>query len=503
MSDPSPIGMMPPPSEPGPDESSPDMEASAPGKAPLPLFDPPHADSTASTSAPRDPAVVTSLMAIFYPNGECPLQLTRAVRPVVNCDRFSMPAPPSPPTVHEEDDELGELPPLDGDLRDAPQPETDADDEAPPQGEASLDDSTGEDEPTDDEEIDLDESDGGWLDEPADAPGLDLGDTATIDLGTEVAAEDDADEPAMPPEDLGFGTSPERLVLDAGDEGPVDPDEELRDEDLPALDADEAGDVDEALLMDASFASDEPHGLPWATGPWERVGAPLPLVRAVAVACSGRGAVVVGCGEAGAAGAAGEATGGKAELWRIDLEGASQALPARGLDVAAVRGLEGHAQAVSARLDSGQRFVSTDGGVTFLAQPAAATPEAPAAPREALAPFPHAERASHETYAARDGGVVRRLAGGDAITYSWGGRVTALVFLDDAGRLLAATYSDADDTTALVHLDVAGVASVVARIGATRADPDSDGQVFSMAHDEARGVVWLAGGFGVAAFAVR
>jgi hypothetical protein len=437
-------------------------------------------------------------MAIFYLNGESPLRLTSPGGPVVTGVRSSMPAPPSPPTLQE--DELGELPPLDGDLRDAPPAETDADDEAPPEGEASLDDSTGEDEPTDHEEIDLDESDGGWLDEPADAPGLDLGDAATVDLGADIAAEDDGDEAVMPHEDLGFAASPERLGLDAGDEGPVDPDEELRDEDLPALDADEAGDVDEALLIDASFASDEPHGLPWATGPWERVGAPLPLVRAVAVACAGRGAVVVGRGEAGVtAGAA----SGKTELWRIDLEGASQTLPARGLDVAAVRGLEGHAQAINVRLESGLRFLSTDGGVTFIAQPAqGSAPESAPAPREARAPILRAERAGHVAYAARDGGVVRH-AGGDATVHSWGGRVTALVFLDDEGRLLAATYSDTDDTTALVHIDVAGVASVVARIGATRADPDSDGQVFSMAHDEARGVVWLAGGFGVAAFAVR
>ncbi len=396
-----------------------------------------------------------------------------------------------------EEDELGELPPLDGDLRDAPQAETDSDDEVPPQGEASLDDATGEDDPTDGEEIDLDETDSGWLSEPADAPGLDLGDTGTLDLGEDVAAEDDADEPALPQEDLGFGTSPERLGLDAGDEGPVDPDEELRDEDLPALDADEAGDVDEALLMDASFASDEAHGLPWAAGPWERVGAPLPLVRACAVACAGRGAVVVG-----------RAEGGGVELWRIDLEGASQALPGRGLDVASVRDLAGGGlscgQPVMASLESGERFVSTDGGVTFLAQPAA--PQAVAAPTDARSPLPRAERASHEAFAARGGGVIRRGRGdaaGQATLHPWGGRVTALVFLDDDGRLLAATYSDADDTTALVHLDVAGAVSVVARIGATRADPDSDGQVYAMAHDEARGVVWLAGGFGVAAFAVR
>jgi hypothetical protein len=417
-----------------------------------------------------------------------------------------MPVAP-PPTASgrvprdAEDDELGELPPLDGDLRDAPQPETDSDDEMPPEGEASLDDSTGADDPTEGEEIDLDESDSGWLDEPADAAGLDLGDTATLDLGAEVpAADDDADETAVPQEDLGFGTSPERLGLDAGDEGPIDPDEELRDEDLPALDADEAGDVDEALLMDPSFASDEAHGLPWASGPWERVGAPLPLVRAYAVACAGRGAVVVG-----------RAEGGGVELWRIDLEGASQALPGRGLDVASVRGLEGGglnaAQSVMASTESGVRFISTDGGVTFLAQPVpAAVPAALAMPADARVPVLSAGRAGHAAFAARGGGVIRRGeggGGGEATLHAWGGRVTALVFLDDDGRMLAATYSDADDTTALVHLDVAGAASVVARIGATRADPDSDGQVFSMAHDEARGVVWLAGGFGVAAFAVR
>jgi hypothetical protein len=418
--------------------------------------------------------------------------------------RFSVPAPPPPtpartPARHtDDDDELGELPPLDGDLRDAPQDETDGEDAVPPDGEASLDDSTGEDTPTDDEEIDLDESDGGWLDEPADAPGLDLGDASEIELAAEDAAgrtekaDRDDEEPMMPAEDLGFGSSPERIALDAGDEGPVDPDEEMREQDLPALDADEAGDVDEALLIDASFAEGEPRGLPWATAPWERVGAPLPMPRASAVVRSARGAVVLG-----------QAEGGGTELWRVDLEGASQSLPARGLDVASVRGLEGDAHALIASLDTAERFVSTDGGVTFLAQPAAVHAPRAAAPRDARMPLVRAERSGREAYAVKDGGVVRLGPDGQSATVVWTGRVTALVLLDDAGRLLAATYSEADDTTALVHVDVAGVASVVARVGATRADPDSDGQVLSMAHDEARGVVWLAGGFGVAAFAVR
>jgi len=58
----------------------------------------------------------------------------------------------------------------------------------------------------------------------------------------------------------------------------------------------------------------------------------------------------------------------------------------------------------------------------------------------------------------------------------------------------------------------------VARIGPARAQPGADGsasaedgvegletdaRVLALAHDDARGVVWIAGGFGVAAFAVR
>jgi len=48
-----------------------------------------------------------------------------------------------------------------------------------------------------------------------------------------------------------------------------------------------------------------------------------------------------------------------------------------------------------------------------------------------------------------------------------------------------------------------GQPRVVARLGAMRDDVDSDGRVLSMAYDEAHGVVWLAGGFGVAVLAVR
>jgi hypothetical protein len=95
-------------------------------------------------------------------------------------------------------------------------------------------------------------------------------------------------------------------------------------------------------------------------------------------------------------------------------------------------------------------------------------------------------------------------------SFAWEGRVTALAFVDDDGTLVAATYADADDTTGLVRLDVAGRAAVVARIGAVQnvVDPSdaaiqrADGRTLALAYDDFRGVVWAAGGFGLAAFAV-
>ncbi|HEY5243807.1 MAG TPA: hypothetical protein VIJ22_20140, partial [Polyangiaceae bacterium] len=134
-----------------------------------------------------------------------------------------------------------------------------------------------------------------------------------------------------------------------------------------------------------------------------------------------------------------------------------------------------------------------------------------------------AVRGVHVACATRRGGVMRRGVDGTWATHVWEGRITALAFVDDAGTLVAATYSEADDTTALVCLAATGSvageprAQVVARIGPARgpggadgvaADDgegalDADARVLALAHDDARGVVWVAGGFGVAAFAVR
>ena len=114
-----------------------------------------------------------------------------------------------------------------------------------------------------------------------------------------------------------------------------------------------------------------------------------------------------------------------------------------------------------------------------------------------------AARGSHVAYASRRGGVVRRLHGGAWETHAWEGRVTGLAFVDDAGTLVAAATSEADDTTALVRLDAEGKAAVVARIGPCVSEGDAEPSPVAVEHDDARGVVWIAGAFGVAAFAVR
>jgi hypothetical protein len=127
--------------------------------------------------------------------------------------------------------------------------------------------------------------------------------------------------------------------------------------------------------------------------------------------------------------------------------------------------------------------------------------------RERLGPAPPcvasllAIRGRHAAYAGR-GCVVVRERDGSWKSVPWEGSIAAMAFLDDRGRLLVATYSDSDDTTALVRLDEAGKAAVVARLGAERAASAPDDAPFALAVDDLRGVVWVAGAFGVAAFAI-
>lgn len=108
-------------------------------------------------------------------------------------------------------------------------------------------------------------TEGGWLDDAEEANALDIG---AVDLSLEPEGNvlDDAEpEPAGGLEDL-IQTAGE-YVSDGGEEGPLAADEELREEDLPALDADEDGEVPDDALYDRSILGGDDE-LRWADRAW-------------------------------------------------------------------------------------------------------------------------------------------------------------------------------------------------------------------------------------------
>ncbi len=482
-----------------------------------------------------------------------------------------------PPPLDE--DELDELPPLDGETVDEPESEE-------PEANEDLPDAETEDgapsllPPGDDlgDDVDLpcDEGEGSWLNEAPDAPDLNLGSPSLAEWEEKTASLEDTEASGDAEEDLEGVPGGEDGDLDAGDEGPSDSDEELREQDLPALDADAEGEAGDAGFVDARFAADEPLGLPWAAAPWLRVGAPLSLPAATAITPFGRGALV----------ALQAPTGEGSRLVHVDLEGSVRTMAAKGWGnadpSALVLAAHEDTNRVALVLRGGGLLVSTDGGQCFEFHPEnvvaadcllaseclwirtqaggllasrdgahersslsgavaaiakdgaggvvglvlgdgggvglvrgesirslvrEAGDDGPTARLPAL----FAARGGHIAYAGSKGGIVRRGPGGlgTQATHSsarwkgivWDGFVTALGFVDEAGTLLAATYSDADDTTALVRVDASGRATIVAQIGAVRDQTDSDGRALSLACDDARRVVWMAGGFGTASFA--
>jgi hypothetical protein len=487
-------------------------------------------------------------------------------------------APPHPGS----DEELGELPPLDGD-DDEPDAVAPAEiDEALETAGDPFDDSTGEDAAVDPADFEPLAREASWVDEPTDARDLDLGDTGLADFDESRIVADDSDEPVIAGDDVAFGDGPERVSLDAGDEGPLDADEELRDEDLPAFDSDEEGEPDEAGFWDEKAIVEASASLPWANHPWSGVGAPLPVVRARALVCVPRGALVAVQLDrsAGAARRRVPVRSRATELARVDLEGAVDVVDTSsvedldGVEIDAVASgvdrvalvlsdgrlfvsagapprFERRAEGVIAadvlslgetmwiRTRAGGLAVSTDGARSFArcAAPGRVVAIAPDGTdriaalvvgeeegavallrgsrdgtviREPIDAPPPGRGDSAPAFATRGRlvayagptGVVRRGVDGTWRSSSWAGRVTAAAFADAEGTLLVATYSEADDATSLVRLDAGGKASVVARVGATPDHSDGDGMVLALACDDSRGVVWLAGGFGVAAFAI-
>jgi hypothetical protein len=485
------------------------------------------------------------------------------------------------PQTETEDEPLGELPPMDGGPDDSGESGDDSEKnlEVPPEDGGSDEDGPSELLP-EEAEISVHEGGASWLNEEPDASDLDLGVAGTIvELGGDSSPSDD-EPPEGFEEDSDLWDDSRKAGLDGGDEGPVAADEDLRDEDLPALDSDDEGEGEDALFVDAGFASDDPLGVPWATRPWPRVGAPLRLAGATAIACAGRSVVVALRAED-----RGEGAKRPSELVYVDLEGSYSVLDAAGFKGPDVEALANDGTGnglVAMVLRGGCLVTSTDGGAHFdehasvaagdcvvalglawvlmqdgslvtmgsrgfercslprpvvaIASDRAMAVAALMAPDEAghwaiatfgpdatstVAPIADdgedgkarpgsepreravlAARAGHVAYCAK-AGIVRCLAGGRWRAFAgWEGFVTAMAFVDDAGTLLVATYSEVEDVTGLVRIDAAGRLSVVARIGALRDQGNSDGRVLSLACDDTRGVVWLAGGFGVATFSM-
>ena len=136
----------------------------------------------------------------------------------------------------------------------------------------ALDDATGEDSPV--EELDVEGTEGGWLVDAENAGTLDVG-PFDVSISAEGRLLDDVEaDPRGSLEDL--VDADEVFVADAGEEGPLAEDEELREEDLPALDADDDGDVpDDALFERALLVADD--DLRWDDRAWARAETAGPL----------------------------------------------------------------------------------------------------------------------------------------------------------------------------------------------------------------------------------
>jgi hypothetical protein len=190
----------------------------------------------------------------------------------------AMPVPPRARPVGEDD--LDPLPPTDGDAEghdpEPPPIELEVDEAA----ENLLDDATGEADPVEPIEVAGDE--GGWLDDAGAADDVDVG---AHDFEPEDASLlRDVDEPGVGDEDFGLDDSSVGLD-DAGEEGFDEDDDELREEDLPRMDADAEHEAEGDLARFWGGAEPEIVAPPWDDRAWERVAqvATVGTVRAIAV----------------------------------------------------------------------------------------------------------------------------------------------------------------------------------------------------------------------------
>lgn len=180
-------------------------------------------------------------------------------------------------TTPEPDDPSLDLPPLDGEGAG----EEEHGPAAPVEEELehtrdigdAFDDSTGDSDPV--EEIAVEGAEAGWLVDSEDSQGVDIG-TFDVGLGAEgkILEDDEPDTRTTSDDEMGANDDG-AAVADAGEEGPLADDEELREEDLPALDADDDGDMDEEAVYDrAALALGTDEDLRWDDRAWSRLELP-------------------------------------------------------------------------------------------------------------------------------------------------------------------------------------------------------------------------------------
>ncbi len=184
-----------------------------------------------------------------------------------------MPIRPTPPTrAPVASDDALDLPPLDDTGDDETAEAEDLDDDLLPadDGGDALDDATlgG----AADDLLETAGVESGWLLDAEDAAALDIG-AIDLDTGNEekILVDDEAEDTAE--EDPELEAANASTGVDGGEEGPLDEDEELREEDLPLLDADDEGDVDDQELFEPSALGGDAELL-WADRAWVRVAAP-------------------------------------------------------------------------------------------------------------------------------------------------------------------------------------------------------------------------------------
>jgi hypothetical protein len=171
------------------------------------------------------------------------------------------------PVTGTDEDSLTDLPPLDGGDEDEAVPEVeDFEGDDVKSGEGDLDDTTGELDPAEFLPDSLDASTGNAMADAEESRDLDVGGIDPLGDESESLLTDN-DEPGTEGELLDIDEQ-EEGVRDAGEEGPTHEDDGQSLGDLPPMDADEEGSLEDEAFFDG--IADE-IAAPWADDAWEKI----------------------------------------------------------------------------------------------------------------------------------------------------------------------------------------------------------------------------------------